>query len=327
MKTFFCSVPSDSPYETLALEEALLDTLSEDQMILLLYRHRACVILGRNQNAWAECRTDELQQCGAEVARRISGGGAVYHDPANLNYSFIMPRTRYDLHRQCSVLLDAVSAFGIDAAFSGRNDLVASGSKFSGNAFCFRGRNAFHHGTILINTDLAAMDRVLSASQAKFRAKGIRSVRARVVNLKELVPSLDARSMRAALVNSFAKTYGTPAPLEISAAVARRAAQLAERNRSWDWIYGRTPRFEMEFANRFPWGEVQILFQLQAGHIGEAAVYSDALHTDLIESLPTSLRGLRLDAEELCTKLVSLAAPEEQQMCDDLCRLLRTHIH
>ena len=166
------------PHKNLALEEVLLTTLPEDQAVLYLWQNRHTVVIGAGQNACAECRVGLLESEGGTLARRSSGGGAVYHDMGNLNFSFLVPRADYDVARQLKVILEAVRALGVEAEPSGRNDLTAGGRKFSGNAFRILKDGALHHGTLLVNVDMGLIGRYLNVSKDKLRAKG-REKRAR----------------------------------------------------------------------------------------------------------------------------------------------------
>ena len=145
---------SFDPHYNLAVEQYLLETVAEDQCILYLWQNENTVVIGRNQNPWKECKTTLLSQEGGHLARRLSGGGAVFHDLGNLNFTFLLPQADYDLDKQLDVIQTAVSSLGISTERSGRNDVLAEGRKFSGNAFYKNGNQAYHHGTLLVNADM-----------------------------------------------------------------------------------------------------------------------------------------------------------------------------
>ena len=207
-----CRSRSFDPYENLALEEALLSRVGEGELILYLWQNEGTVVIGRNQNPWKECRTALLAEEGGHLARRLSGGGAVFHDRGNLNFTFLMNEADYDLPRQLTVLERACRSLGIPAQRSGRNDLLAEGRKFSGNAFYKHNGKAYHHGTLMVNVDMERVSRYLSPSKAKLAAKGVDSVRSRVVNLREFVPGLSIDRLADALVDALMDVYAvTPA--------------------------------------------------------------------------------------------------------------------
>ena len=206
-----CRSRSFDPYENLALEEALLSRVGEGELILYLWQNEGTVVIGRNQNPWKECRTALLAEEGGHLARRLSGGGAVFHDLGNLNFTFLMNEADYDLPRQLTVLERACRSLGIPAQRSGRNDLLAEGRKFSGNAFYKHKGKAYHHGTLMVDVDLERVQRYLSPSKAKLAAKGVDSVRSRVVNLREFVPDLTIPQLADALIAALAEVYAVAA--------------------------------------------------------------------------------------------------------------------
>ena len=202
-----CRAGGTDPYENLALEEALLDRVRPGELILYLWQNERTVVIGRNQNPWKECRTALLAEEGGRLARRLSGGGAVFHDLGNLNFTFLMAAEDWDLPRQLTVLERACQSLGIPAQRSGRNDLLADGRKFSGNAFYKHNGKAYHHGTLMVDVDLEKVQRYLSPSKAKLAAKGVDSVRSRVVNLREFVPDLTIPQLADALIAALAEVY------------------------------------------------------------------------------------------------------------------------
>ena len=236
------------PYANLACEERLMDMIRPGDMALYLWQNENTVVIGRNQNAWKEL----LEAEGGRLARRSSGGGAVFHDRGNLNFTFAADPERFDVRRQLGVVLDALAGLGIEAGFSGRNDLVAAdGRKFSGNAFKHTKTCSMQHGTLLVDVDMDKLGRYLNPPRAKLQAKGVASVRARVCNLTELCPGLTVARLREGLVRSFLTAYGEARLLE----QARfDIADLRARNASWEWNYGLTPAFDARLETRFPWG-------------------------------------------------------------------------
>ena len=210
------------------------------------------MVVGRNQNAWKECRHEELERDGGKLARRSSGGGAVFHDLGNLNFTFTTVRREYDLPRQLGVIIAAVNALGIDAQFTGRNDIVThSGAKFSGNAFRYSHATGMHHGTILVNVDMSKLGKYLAPSEAKLKAKGVDSVRARVCNLSEYRDDLTIDRMRNALIDAFKREYGACRLIQEEDLDQDVLAQKEEKYASWAWRLGNCPTFDLSLSNVF----------------------------------------------------------------------------
>jgi len=195
--------PDTDPWKNLAREEFLMGDCADDEAIFYLWQNAHTVVIGRNQNAWSECRLDLLESEGGRLARRSSGGGAVYHDLGNLNYSFIVPRPLYSMERQLGVVLAALRSLGIDAEFSGRNDLLLEGRKFSGNAYQLTRHRGLHHGTLLLSVDMSKLSRYLNVDPEKLQSKGVTSVTSRVVNLAEASPALTRDALMDALERAF----------------------------------------------------------------------------------------------------------------------------
>ena len=303
-RIFLCRAVGTDPHENLALEQYLLEHVEKESCILYLWQNRHTVVLGRNQNAWQECRCAQLEADGGFLARRLSGGGAVFHDLGNLNFTFLMRTQDYDLERQLSVVAQACSRLGLLIQRSGRNDVLCQGRKFSGNAFYSHQGRSYHHGTLLVDVDLEAMGRYLSPSPAKLQAKGVPSVRARVVNLKQLCPQLTVEEMGQQMETAFAKVYGLPVETIRPQELDQQALQaLTDHNRSWSWLYGQKLPFTLQCAQKFDWGELTVQLQADQGIIQKAAVYSDAMDWTLAPQLETALVGCPLEGQALAGRL------------------------
>lgn len=300
------------PYANLATEKYLLEQVQEGECILYLWQNQNTVVIGRNQNAWAECRVSLLEQDGGKLARRLSGGGAVFHDLGNLNFTFLTMDDTYDLGRQISVIQAACGSLGIRAEASGRNDLLVDGLKFSGNAFYHSQGHAYHHGTLLVNADMEKLSRYLSPSKAKLAAKGVASVRARVTNLASLSPGLTCDHMREAMKTAFAEVCRlTPEPVLLDGSAQAAIGEDTRKNGSWQWLYGKQLPFSFQCENRFPWGSIQLQLDIRSGIIQAAKVYSDAMDWSLAPTLEQALTGIPFSLREFLEAICTAQLQEE----------------
>ena len=314
-----------NPYHNIALEEYLLKHVEKGECILYLWQNRKTVVIGYNQNAWKECRTDTLEADGGYLARRLSGGGAVFHDMGNLNFTFLLRESDYAVARQSEVILKAVQSFGIPAEKSGRNDLTVDGRKFSGNAFYKTGDFCYHHGTIMIRADKSEMGRYLNVSQEKLKSKGVESVRSRVVNLSEYVPDMTVSGMTEALLTAFGTVYeGTPKELPESRILRDEIRLSSEHFGSWDWKYGRKIPFQHEILKKFSWGEVLIQLHVSEGIVKQAAIWSDGLDVDFPHAAAELLQGTRYLSEDWKHLPEKLSGNDEyQKMMEDIILCLK----
>lgn len=320
-KLSVCLSDSFDPYPNIALEKHLLETVEPGQCILYLWQNQNTVVIGRNQNPWAECRTSLLEQEGGKLARRLSGGGAVFHDTGNLNFTFLVCQEDYDLDKQLSVIQTACALAGIETQRSGRNDLLAQGCKFSGNAFYHAHGKAYHHGTLLINANMEKLGRYLTPSKAKLQAKGVASVRSRVVNLQDLCPSLTCELMKSYMTKAFSQVYGLEAtehPLPCQDVLREDTAMLS----SWDWLYGTRLTTDFSCEGRYSWGGILLELQAEAGIIQAAKIYSDAMDWRLPATIEHILTGCRFTTADMCDALKQEL--EDPDICRDICRLLET---
>lgn len=313
------------PHRNIAIEKFLLENVQEGECILYLWQNKNTVVIGRNQNAWAECRTSLLEQEGGKLARRLSGGGAVFHDMGNLNFTFIMRDEDYDLDRQFDVILTGLRNLGIHAEKSGRNDLLAEGFKFSGNAFYHSQGHAYHHGTLLVDADMDKLGRYLTPPKAKLDAKGVKSVRSRVTNLKDLCPALTIDGLKEQLKVAFSQVYGFDAATvtllpKDEAVIEASAKELGD----WQWCYGPKLPFSVSCEDRFDWGCVSVGLEVESGTVKRCRVYSDAMDWTLPETVQKALTGCRLDMVKIRTVLQD--SLEDPQATNDICSMIEKQL-
>ena len=314
--------PGFDPYENLAREQYLLEHLLPGQCILYLWQNQNTVVIGRNQNAWAECRVALLKEEGGKLARRLSGGGAVFHDFGNLNFTFLMRQEDYDVDKQLSVIQQACALSGIRAEKSGRNDIMADGRKFSGNAFYHSKGNSYHHGTLLIHADMDKLQRYLSPPKAKLEAKGVASVRSRVVNLQDLAPQLTVDTMKDFMVQAFEQIYGLAAKkLQLRTDAQGEIAALKKVNSSWGHLFGAPLPFTFQCEARFAWGGIRLDMDVKGGEIRGVKVYSDAMDWQLPAVVEKAFTGCRFSKDAMQTSLLS--SLEENTICQDLCQMIQ----
>lgn len=296
MKLLLLETSSTDPYRNLALEEHLLSCVREDEALLYLWQNDHTVVIGQNQNALREVNLARLRMDGGHLARRLSGGGAVYHDLGNLNFTFILPKVAYDLTRQTRVILEAARLLGAPAEASGRNDILSGGRKFSGNAYYRRGETWYHHGTLLVDSDLDALGRYLNVSPEKLAARGVASVRSRVCNLRECAPGATVEAARRAMAVAFSTVYGERVELFDQNCIRNDdAVEIERRISSEKYLIGENCPFLLSLQRRFAWGGLELALNVRAGCVAECRAYSDAMEESEIASLPARLTGCAVD--------------------------------
>ncbi len=301
-----------NPYFNLALEQRLISRVEHTECILYLWQCAHTVVIGKNQNAWKECHVDQLHKDQGILARRYSGGGAVYQDLGNLNFTFIAYKENYDVVKQLSVIQHALKELGIEVEISGRNDVCVMGRKISGNAFSHTPLVSCHHGTLLIDVDTKKMQKYLNPSIEKLQSKGVDSVRSRVANLKEFYPTITVKLLIEKIVMAFEKVYKLPSiNIAVSTLIDEQFKQHVQHLSSEAWILGVKIPFRKEISTRFSWGELQIYFDVNKGIIQEYQVYCDALELNFIEELKSILKDCPYNVYEV-TKRVSTIKVDEQ---------------
>lgn len=268
-----------NPYHNLALEHALLMQVHKGELWLYLWRNERTVVVGRNQNIYAEVNLDALREIDGYPTRRLSGGGAVYHDVGNLNFTFLAQNECFNICRQSDVVLNAIRSLGFNAEKSGRNDLTIDGRKFSGQSFYQARERRFHNGTVLIATDRKVMQRVLTPSSAKFVGKGVQSVRSRTVNLSELASDITWENVQQALIRSFEEEYGGGATILPKIDTHQLQEDIFANH---DFIYNKVADFTKTRELRTAEGTCTLHLDVQHGIIRHIQIFTDALNPDIV---------------------------------------------
>lgn len=307
---------SFNPWYNLSLEEYLLENIKKDEIILYLWQNENTVVIGRNQNAWKECAWQQLDEDGGKLARRLSGGGAVYHDLGNLNFTFIMNKEDYNLEKQHSVIIDALNKFNVKADFSGRNDMLIDGKKFSGHAYYTNNNKSYHHGTLLVNSDLEKLGYYLKPSEKKIKSKGIDSVRSRVTNITESNNEVTIEKLKASMDESFCKIYSGECTYEIYEIEVDPLIKIYDKYSSWEWRFGQSPKFDISYSERFAWGEFELQLSLKNGEIVDCKIYTDAMDVELFSGLEEKLKGCMLKKDRV--KSIIIDSLKDETIKSDL---------
>lgn len=294
------------PYFNLAAEQYLLDTKQGESF--MLWRNSDAVIIGKNQNAYAELNLDFVEKNGIKVVRRLTGGGAVFHDLGNVNFSFIVPageNATLDFARFTAPVIEALEALGVEnVSLSGRNDIMICDSKISGNAQSSYNGKTLHHGTLLFSSNLTSLAGALRVDPEKIRSKGIKSVRNRVGNISEhLKTRMSAEEFMAYLEEYIAKRTGA-AIVELSAEDKKNIQRLAdEKYSTWDWNFGRSKEFVTEKSKRYPFGGVRVSISAENGTISRAMISGDFFGVEDVSLVEAALVGARYDREALTRRI------------------------
>ena len=241
MRGFLPSGPVASVYEGLAAEEWLLGEGATEEPTLMIWQGPTAVVMGKNQNPWRELLLTEVLREGIPLARRISGGGTVYHDPGNLNISWILPRETYRAEQISGVMEQTLVALGLTPQTGVSGGFRVQGKKVSGAAFCYRKDHVLHHGTLLISADLDRMRRLLAPPRTHFETHAVRSIPAAVANLQDLSPTITQETVIEALCQEATREWGALTTARLPAHLPGVEAQQRE-----DWIWGQTPAFQFD---------------------------------------------------------------------------------
>ncbi|WP_332648585.1 lipoate--protein ligase [Lysinibacillus sp. 54212] len=300
------------PRINLAIEEYVLKNMDiEKDDYLLFYINQPSIIIGKNQNTIEEINTDYVEDNGVIVVRRLSGGGAVYHDLGNLNFSFLTKDDGNSFHNYkkfTQPVVDALAKLGVNAELSGRNDILAEGRKVSGNAqYATRGR-MFSHGTLMFDTEIDAVVSALKVKKDKIESKGIKSVRSRVANIAEfLTEPMTVEQFRMEILKSIFGGEEEIQYYELTEQDWENIHKLSkERYQQWDWNYGKSPRFNIQKTHRFPSGSIDIRLEVNRGKIEEAKIFGDFFGVGEVAEVEELLGGCKYDRSAIAEVLQSI---------------------
>ncbi len=285
------------PYRNIAIEKYLFDTCLEDEIILYLWINDPSVIAGCNQNVFLEWNNDFLKEKGIYPVRRLSGGGCVYHDRGNLNYSFISSIKHKDIEKWLEIILDSVSSFGFKAVKSGRNDLCIDGKKFSGTAWLEEDDKILFHGTLLIDVDRETLQRALTPRQLKFEGKSIKSVKSRVINLKELSEDYTSKDLEKEIINTFEKTYGKLENMTIT--TSSELEKIEEKLKSKEWIFARNSDCDISLTYKFKSALVNLDLEIKDNFIKNVNVFTDSLDINIVTIIKKELIGIKYSDSDI----------------------------
>ncbi|CAH0344414.1 lipoate--protein ligase [Bacillus sp. CECT 9360] len=292
------------PQINLAIEEYALKNLDINETYLLFYINEPSIIIGKNQNTVEEINTDYVEQNGIKVVRRLSGGGAVYHDTGNLNFSFITKDDGESFHnfqKFTEPVIKALKKLGVNAELSGRNDILAEGKKISGNAqFSTKGR-MFSHGTLLFNSEMEHVVSALKVRKDKIESKGIKSIRSRVTNISEFLkePLIIEQFRSLLLRNIFEDNEEIPEYVLTEQDWVNIHQLSKERYQNWDWNYGKSPKFNLQHSHRFPVGSIDIRLEVNKGTIENCKIYGDFFGVGDVNDIEEKLKGIRYEKESI----------------------------
>ncbi len=290
---------STNPFFNIALEEYCLMHVDPGEDYFLLWQNEPSIIIGRNQNTLEEINQRFVRERGIKVVRRISGGGAVYHDLGNLNFTFISsvdPGRAINFSVFANPVIKVLKELGVDAILVGRNDITAYGKKISGNAQRLYRRKFLQHGTLLFDVNIDDLAEALNVSADKIESKGIKSIRSRVGNIREfLKEDMTIDEFRERLQRRLSDDYRSK-EIKLSEEMSLRVSETArDKFASWAWTYGESPPFNYRFEKRFAGGKVGVFIHIKEGLIRECKFYGDYLGILETEGFGARLTGLKYD--------------------------------
>ncbi|MFF2446247.1 lipoate--protein ligase [Neobacillus sp. NPDC058068] len=299
------------PRINLAIEEYALKNLDINETYLLFYINEPSIIIGKNQNTIEEINTEYVESNGIHVVRRLSGGGAVYHDLGNLNFSFITKDDGESFHnfrKFTEPVIAALNKLGVNAELSGRNDIEVEGRKISGNAqFSTKGR-MFSHGTLMLNSEIENVVSALRVKKDKIESKGIKSVRSRVANISEFITEkIEMDEFRSLLLKYIFDGQEEIPEYVLTEEDWEQIHQLSkERYRNWEWNYGKSPNFNLQHSHRFPVGSIDVRLEVNKGILENCKIYGDFFGVGDVREIENCLKDIRYEKSEIEKALAAI---------------------
>lgn len=283
------------PTINLAMEEYVLKHLPADDSYFLFYVNEPSIIVGKNQNTIEEVNKQYIDDHHIHVVRRISGGGAVYHDKGNLNFSFVTSDDGNSFHnfkKFTEPIVQALQSMGVDAEMTGRNDIQVGAAKISGNAMVKVKNRMFSHGTLMLNSDLEEVQNALKVNPKKIQSKGVKSVRKRVANIEEFLgDSITIDQFKQIILKTIFGEHEVE-EYHLTKEDWNNIKQLSnEKYRTWDWNYGKNPKYNFERDEKFEKGFIQVKFDVKKGKIEHAKIFGDFFGEGNVNELEDALVG------------------------------------
>lgn len=310
-KIVFYESESFNPYLNLAMEEKLLDSAKPDSLYFYLWQNKNTVVIGKNQCATDECNLALMKKDKITLARRSSGGGAVYHDLGNINFTFIAPNKFFNKKRQLEVVQKALSYFNLKSNFSGRNDLLLEGYKISGQAYLEQCEYSLHHGTLLVDVDIDNLGKYLKTDESKLKNHGVKSHKQRVKNINSFNPMISVNTMKDALKKAVCELYDLPM---VEGELINADFQ---KYGSKEWLY-RLSFKGIRLQSRFNYGLIDIHMQIINNKIGNVIVNSDLMNISIIDEIKQQLDGKQFDE-----KMVEAFTLSEDFIASDIKDMMR----